>query len=191
MTTMSPGARMGTRTCSTSARKLAPLIGPSMTQGAVSRSHRNAARKVSVCHLPKGALATRRAPLAHRPWERVMLVFAQVSSMNTSRLGSIVARAFHRSRRLATSGRSCSEARRLFFERHAFMVKKMPERIIADHQAAIGQLLEQSPQREIRLLGDPRQNPIPLARHKVRPVATHFQRSRTANGALSLLPLHK
>src|ERR1700722_8913912 len=191
MTTMSPGARTGRRTCSTSARKLAPLIGPSMTQGAVSRSHRNAARKVSVCHLPKGALATRRAPLAHRPWERVMLVFAQVSSMNTSRLGSIVAwRAFHRSRRLATSGRSCSEARRLFFERHAFMVKKMPERIIADHQAAVGQLLEQSPQREIRLLGDPRQNPIPLARHKVRPVAAHFQRSRTANGALSLRPLH-
>ena len=73
------------------ARKLAPLIGPSMTQGAVSRSQRNAARKLSVCHLPKGALATRRAPLAHRPWERVMLVLAQVSSMNTSRLGSIVA----------------------------------------------------------------------------------------------------
>src|SRR6478735_3228467 len=70
------------------------------------------------------------------------------------------------------------------------MVKKMPERIIADHQAAIGQLLEQSPQREIRLLGDPRQNPIPLARHKVRPVAAHFQRRRTANGALSLRPLH-
>src|SRR3984957_8766424 len=66
----------------------------------------------------------------------------------------------------------------------------MPERIIADHQAAVGQLLEQSPQREIRLLGDPRQNPIPLARHKVRPVAAHFQRSRTANGALSLRPLH-
>src|ERR1700722_12788091 len=70
------------------------------------------------------------------------------------------------------------------------MVKKMPERIIADHHPAIGQLLAQSPQREIRLLGDPRQNPIPLARHKVRPVATHFQRSRTANGALSLRPLH-
>ena len=61
------------------------------------------------------------------------------------------------------------------------MVKKMPERIIADHQAAIGQFLEQSPQREIRLLGDPRQNPTPLARHKVRPAAAHFQRSRTAN----------
>jgi hypothetical protein len=29
-------------------------------------SQRNAARNVSVCHLPKGALATRRAPLAVR-----------------------------------------------------------------------------------------------------------------------------
>src|ERR1700722_11838379 len=99
-----------------------------------------------------------------------MLVLAQVSSMKTSRLGSILAwPAFRRSRRLATSGRSCSEARRLFFERHAFMLEKMPKRIITHHQAAVGQLLEQSPQREIRLLGDPRQNPIPLARHKVRP----------------------
>src|SRR3984957_4606317 len=53
------------------------------------------------------------------------------------------------------SGRSCSEARRLFFERHAFMLEKMPKRIITHHQAAVGQLLEQSPQREIRLLGDP------------------------------------
>ena len=35
-----------------------------MTQGAVSRSQRNAARNVSVRHRPKGALATRRSPLA-------------------------------------------------------------------------------------------------------------------------------
>jgi len=68
-----------------------PLIGPSMTQGAVRPSQRNAARKVRVRHLPKGALATRRWPLAHRPWVRVMLVLAQVSSMKTSRFGSIVA----------------------------------------------------------------------------------------------------
>jgi hypothetical protein len=33
------------------------LIDPSMTQGAVSPSQRNAARKVSVRHRPKGALA--------------------------------------------------------------------------------------------------------------------------------------
>jgi hypothetical protein len=62
-----------------------------MTQGAVSRSQRSAARKVRVRHLPNGALATRRWPLAHRPWVRVMLVLAQVSSMNKRRLGSIVA----------------------------------------------------------------------------------------------------
>jgi hypothetical protein len=61
-----------------------------------------------------------------------------------------------RLRRLATSGRSCSEARRLFFERHAFMLEKMPKRGIAHHQAAVGQLLKQSAQREIRLPGDPR-----------------------------------
>jgi hypothetical protein len=64
---------------------------PSMTHGAVSRSQRGAARDVRVGHRPKGALATRRSLLAHRPWVRVRLVFAQVSSMKRSRLGSIVA----------------------------------------------------------------------------------------------------
>src|ERR1700733_922230 len=116
-----------------------------------------------------------------------MLVLAQVSSMKTSRLGEFVAlRASHCPRLLAISGRSCSEARRLFFERHAFMLQKMPKRIIADHQAAVGQLPEESAQREIRLLGDPRQNPIALARHKVRPATAHPQRGRTADGALAL-----
>jgi hypothetical protein len=43
----------------------------------------------------------------------------------------------------------------------------MPKRVVARHQPAVGQLLEQSPQREIGLLGDPRQNPIPLSRHQV------------------------
>ena len=35
----------------------------------------------------------------------------------------------------------------------------MPKRIVADHQAAVGQLPEQSAQRQVRLLGDPRQEP--------------------------------
>ena len=43
----------------------------------------------------------------------------------------------------------------------------MPKRIVADDQAALGQFLEQSAQRQVGLLGDPRQNPISLARHKV------------------------
>jgi hypothetical protein len=40
-----------------------------MTQGAVSRSQRNAAGNVRVRHRPKGALATSRSPLAHRPFD--------------------------------------------------------------------------------------------------------------------------
>jgi hypothetical protein len=80
------------------------------------RSCRSAARKVNVRHLPKGALARRRLPRAHRPRVGVMLVLVQVSSMNTKRAGSSLPWwRFQRSRRLLTSGRSCSLAKRLFF----------------------------------------------------------------------------
>jgi hypothetical protein len=37
-----------------------------------------------------------------------------------------------------------------FFERHPFMLEKMPKRIIAHHQAAVGQLLKQSAQRNTK-----------------------------------------
>jgi len=77
-----------------------------------------------------------------------------------------------------------------FFERHPFVMEKMPKSIVADHQAAVGQFPEQRAQGEIRLLRDPRQNPIPFARYKVRPAAAHFQRRRTADGAVALRPLH-
>ena len=43
--TMSPADRVGTRACWTQARKLAPLIGPSKTQGAVIRSYVGAGRE--------------------------------------------------------------------------------------------------------------------------------------------------
>ena len=66
----------------------------------------------------------------------------------------------------------------------------MPKRIVADHQAAVGQLPEQSAQRQVRFLGDPRQNPIALARHKVGPGGPHLLRRRTAERALALRPLH-
>ena len=88
MMTMSPGLSVGTRNCSTQAVKLRPLIGPSSTYGASIRSWRRAARKVSVRHLPKGARATSFVPRGAQPRIGVMLVLAQVSSMNTSRRGS-------------------------------------------------------------------------------------------------------
>lgn len=47
----------------------------------------------------------------NRPWCRVMLVLAQVSSMNTRRRGSMRSwDFFHHTRRRAMSGRSCSSA---------------------------------------------------------------------------------
>jgi hypothetical protein len=52
------------------------------------RSRRSAARKVSVRQRPCGTLATSRLPRWQRPWLRVMLVLAQVSSMKTRREGS-------------------------------------------------------------------------------------------------------
>src|ERR1700730_657509 len=89
-----------------------------MTQGAAMRSQRNAARKVNVRQRPCGTLAIRRVPRGERPWRRVILVLAQVSSMNTRRLGS--SRPwyfFHGARRRAMSARSCSLACRLFFQK--------------------------------------------------------------------------
>ena len=92
------------------------LIGPSMTQGAAIRSQRKAARKVNVRQRPCGSLAIKRVPRGERPWRRVILVLAQVSSINTSRLGSSRPwHFFHWARRRAMSARSCSLACRLLW----------------------------------------------------------------------------
>jgi hypothetical protein len=70
------------------------------------------------------------------------------------------------------------------------MLQKMRKRVIAHHQAAVGQLPEQSPQRENPVLGDPRQNPISFARHKIVSAPAHLQRRRTADGALTTLTMN-
>jgi hypothetical protein len=49
-----------------------------------------------------------------------------------------------------------------FFERHAFMLEKMPKGVIADHQAAVGQLREQGAQRQVRLFADASEPPVLL-----------------------------
>src|SRR3954470_17406013 len=93
-------------------------MAPSTTIGAVSPSARRAATNVVVFQCPWGTGMTSRAPTGARPYRRVMFVLAHVSSMNTSRAGSRAAIASAHSSRFAfTSGRSCSAARRTFFER--------------------------------------------------------------------------
>src|SRR6185295_14738958 len=118
-----------------------PFIGPSITQGASIRSWRSAARKVSVLQRPCGALAISLSPRGARPWVRVMLVLAQVSSMKTRREGSSRPWYFlHCARRLATSGRSCSLACRLFFEGDALVHEEVPDREVAHLDPTCGKL---------------------------------------------------
>src|SRR5277367_6577856 len=98
-----------------------------MTQGAVSRSQRNAARNVSVRHRPKGVLATRRSPLAHRPWGARHVGFRPglVDEDRPPRID----RRLTRLPPLTPPGdvRPVRRLRRLFFERHAFMLEKTPK----------------------------------------------------------------
>src|SRR6185295_8013527 len=127
-----------------------------MTPGASMRSRRNAARNVRVRQRPCGTLATSRWPRAQRPWVRVMLVLAQVSSMNTRCEGSSRPwYLFHCARRLATSGRSCSLACRLFFEADALVLEEVPHRVATHLEPALGQLSLQTPQRDVGLLSQP------------------------------------
>ena len=68
---MLPGSSSGIRNCSTQAAKLAPLIGPSITQGATMPSCLSPAMKVSVFQWPCGTLARSGLPRSpHAALER-------------------------------------------------------------------------------------------------------------------------
>src|SRR5215211_6698599 len=98
-----------------------------------------------------------------------MLVLAQVSSMKTRRAGSIFDWCrFHQARRRAMSERSCSVANTVFFEADALAPKVSPERVARDHDAAFAQLRQQRVQGQIRLLGQPRQQPVALTLQQIR-----------------------
>src|SRR4051812_9756787 len=74
MTTMSPGASAGTRTCLTDSRKPSPLMEPSRSWGAVTPLSRSPATSVVFLRCPCGTAARRRTPLGARPYRRAMLV---------------------------------------------------------------------------------------------------------------------
>src|SRR5713101_8621780 len=120
-----------------------------------------------------------------------MLVLAQVSSMNTRRAGS--SRPwyfFHCARRLATSGRSCSVARMLFFEADAFVLEEVPDREVADFDAPLRQLGYQRPQGDIWLLGQAGQQPVTLRGQGVGSMSPHRTGRRIAGRPEPLRPLH-
>ncbi len=188
---MSPGRRVGTRNCSTQAWNRHPLIGPSNTQGAVMPLARSPARNVMVDQRMNGTAATRRSPCVAQPRVRVMLVLAQVSSTKISRSGSTRPwYRFQRSRLRATSGRSCSAARRLFFEGQARVAKKTPNGVIADFGATVGQLRTQGTHGRIRNGRNPREQPITLGKQNSVTSAAHWLGCARARGPLAIDPAH-
>ena len=95
--------------------------GTGMAQGAVSPWQRRPAMKVCVFQWPNGTLERSRWPFRRRPRGRVIFVVVPVSSRKTSLCGSsriLGCRvAVHSSRACLMSGRSCSLASSVFFER--------------------------------------------------------------------------
>src|ERR1700716_594284 len=74
---------------------------------------------------------------------------AQVSSMKTSRLGSMRPwRVFHRPRLRATPGWFCSLASTVFFEAEAFAADECPDGAVVDPQPAPGKFGHQAAQGE-------------------------------------------
>lgn len=81
-----------------------------------------------------------RWPRRRRPWLRVMLVLAQVSSMKISRSGSRSGWASNQaSRRFRTSGRSCSPACPVFFARGPVAEEEAADRAVAETMAPLRQ----------------------------------------------------
>src|SRR5215470_8600493 len=90
---------------------------------------RSAATKVMVFQCPCGTRPIRRSPRGQRPLNRTILVLAAVSSTNTSPAGSnMPCSRIQRLRARASSARSCSAARRLFFESDLVALEEAPHR---------------------------------------------------------------
>src|SRR6516165_2540938 len=137
ITTLSLRLRVGARQFLTYARNLAPFIAPSVVHGARIPLRRSAATKVMVFQCPCGTRPIRRSPRRQRPLSLTILVFAAVSSTNTRCAGSnMPCSRIQRRRARATSERSCSAARRLFFESNLVTLKEAP-----DCRAAAGNLV--------------------------------------------------
>src|SRR5882757_4376600 len=107
---------------------------------------------VMVFQFPCGTFWTSRSPCGARPQRRVIVVETLVSSMKTSRLGSSLGCRFCKAlRAAATSGRSCSVARRLFFKGQLQMRQKPEDRRLADRYLLLRQSGLELRQRDIRL----------------------------------------
>src|SRR6188472_785939 len=119
-----------------------------------------------------------------------MFVAAHVSSMKTRRLGSRAGwRRMNTRRAWATSGRSCSAACRVFFERQLMGTEKPVHRTQPDGDPARGRkpaadLL----QGQVRLPGNQLQHLCAVFAQPAATVAAHRARARIAFGPPALRP---
>src|SRR5688500_8996804 len=94
-----------------------------------------------------------------------MLVVAEVSSRNTRRSGSRAGwRRMKAWRASATSGRCCSAACRLFFEGDVVRFEKARDGALANGDGVpLDQRAADLLQRQVRLMGNQRQNGFPVS----------------------------
>src|ERR1035441_1034949 len=159
--TVSPRLSVGTRHRSRYAMKAVAFIGPSSTKGATIPRRRRPAMKVIVFQCPCGTWSINRMPRGQRPRSRTMAVLVEVSSINTSRAGSnMPCSRIQRRRARATSARSCSAARRFFFEADIVSLEQPPDRTAAAGDPSLAHRRDDLIQRQIRLLGNQRQQKV-------------------------------
>ena len=155
---------------------------------------RSAPVKVVVFQWPWGTGARHRWPRLARPRSRAILVVAPVSSIKTRCAGSRSGCASnHASRRVATSGRCCSLACAVFFDRDAVAVEEAPDRAGRETGAMLApEQVRHLDQRDVHLRIDRRQDHGAECLDPVRPpIAALLPRLRRARGAPRLHPAYR
>jgi hypothetical protein len=153
------------------------------------RSWRSTAKKVSVRQRRCGTLATRPAPGGRpMPAGHIGLGPGLVDEYQAPRIKSALMRLPPGP--AAGDRRDPVRWRAAFFKRDPLVLEKAPHRAVARRRATLGQLGHHRPQGQIRLLGDPRQQPRALARQPQRPPAPHRFGRRAAARPPALRPLH-
>ena len=184
MMTTSRRSSVGARHCSTYARKIVPFIGPSITKGATIPSWRSPTTRVMVFQWPWGTDPTNRSPRGQRPRSLTKLVLVAVSSINTNLAGSSrPCLRIQRRRARATSARSCSLARRLFFDGDIMSLEKSPDRGATAWNSLLAHRRNDLIQGQIRLLGYQSQQPFHLLLQRRRTPAAQL-----CSGASAVTP---
>ncbi len=161
--------------------------------------------KVEVVQCRNGAMPGNRSPLDAQPRSGAMLVFTQVSSGARQ---AIASQSAERGLRPAASDRSGADrvatspggVSRLggrahqrpasFFETEPEAAQEPPDGIVADLDTALGQLLLQPRQRDVRTDLHLIQKPAPVWLQKRPTVATHLRRAYLTGPRSTLHPFH-